>query len=303
MFMNRGIDRRGFLKVTGAGSLVLASGLTFWGSPVLGRENDLFFVQISDTHWGFNNPQINPESAVTLKKEIAVVNSFKKQPDFIIFTGDLTHDTEDDAERRKRLKEVREIIGGLKVKNIKFMPGEHDSALDGGEAYREIYGETQYSFDYKGVHFIAVNNVTDPRAMLGDKQLEWLASDLKKIDKEAPIVIFSHRPLFPLYSEWQWYTRDGSKALDMLSPYTNVVAFYGHIHQENHFNTGHIAHHASKGSMYPLPAPGSQPTLAPVPWDAQKPFKGLGFRSVKAEKKVSKPEITEFTVTGEKEVK
>jgi 3',5'-cyclic AMP phosphodiesterase CpdA len=268
---------------------------------VLGEQGDFLFVQISDTHWGFANPQINPESAVTLKKEIALVNSMSTQPDFIIFTGDLTHDTEDDVERHKRLKEFREIVGELKVKNIRFMPGEHDAALDGGEAYREFFGDAHYSFDHKGIHFIALNNTTDPRAILGDKQVEWLASDLQKLDRDAPIVVFSHRPLFELYSAWQWYTRDGSKVIDMLMPFENVIAFHGHIHQENHHTTGHIAHHACKGSMYPLSTPGPQPAPAPVPWDAKEPFKGLGFRSVKADKTAAKYEIAELTVTGKKE--
>jgi len=58
--------------------------------------------------------------------------------------------------------------------------------------------------------------------------------------------------------------------------------FYGHIHQENHHMTGAIAHHAALGLMYPLPAPGSVPKKAPLPWDAAHPFRGLGIREVEA---------------------
>ncbi len=95
--------------------------------------------------------------------------------------------------------------------------------------------------------------------------------------------------------EWDWATRDGNDVVDMLMPYKNVVVFYGHIHQENHKMTGHIAHHSAKGLMFPLPAPGSVPKKAPVPWDASQPFKGLGFRSVK-DKGVHDPEIKEWPV-------
>ena len=45
----------------------------------------------------------------------------------------------------------------------------------------------------------------------------------------------------------------------LLMPYRNVTVFYGHIHQEHHYKTAHIEHHAAKGLMFPLPAPGSQP--------------------------------------------
>jgi hypothetical protein len=35
-------------------------------------------------------------------KAVAAVNSLKEQPDFVMFTGDLTHVTDDDKERRIR---------------------------------------------------------------------------------------------------------------------------------------------------------------------------------------------------------
>lgn len=60
--------------------------------------------------------------------------------------------------------------------------------------------------------------------------------------------------------------------------------------------TGHIAHHAAKGLMFPLPAPGSQPNRTPLPWDPAQPYKGLGFRSVDAELKQAAYRIAEFPV-------
>jgi 3',5'-cyclic AMP phosphodiesterase CpdA len=132
------------------------------------------------------------------------------------------------------------------------------------------------------VHFIVLDNVSDPAAQIGDEQLAWLAADLAPTEG-ANIVVFTHRPLFDLYPQWDWATRDGAKAIDVLMPYPNVTVFYGHIHQENHYKTGHIAHHSAKSLMFPLPAPGSQPKRLPVPWDAAAPYKGLGYREVEAE--------------------
>ena len=107
-------------------------------------------------------------------------------------------------------------------------------------------------------------------------------ADLKQIDRGQPIVVLTHRPLFDLYPDWDWATRDGAKAIELLTPYSNVTVFYGHIHQEHHHMTGAIAHHAAQGLMYPLPAPGSVPKKAPLPWDAAHPFRGLGYREVAA---------------------
>lgn len=297
--MNNGMQRRDFLKMAGVGGVVFASRLGFWADAAMGELDDFFFVQLSDSHWGFNNPGVNPDSAVTLKKAIASVNSLDHQPDFVMFTGDLTHVTDDDAERRKRMKEVKEIIGELKAKDIKFMPGEHDAGLDEGKAFKEFFGEMHYAFDHKGIHFVVLDNVSDARSILGNAQLEWLADDLKKLDKNAPIIVFTHRPLFDLYPEWDWFTRDGGKAIEVLMQHTKVAVFYGHIHQENQHMTGHITHRSAQGSMYPLPAPGSVPVKAPVPWDPAKPYKGLGFRSVEAKAKEHAYNVTEFTITGE----
>jgi len=291
--MTQGIDRREFLKLAGVGGAVFVSGLSGCAGMYGGKEDDFYFVQLSDTHWGFKGPALNPDADGTLQKAVAAVNALSFEPDFIVFTGDLTHTTDDPAERRRRLTQFREIVGGLKNKNVRFMPGEHDASLDAGQAFKEFFGPTYYSFDHKGVHFVAVDNVSDPQARIGDEQLAWLKADLAKQDKNARIVVFTHRPLFDLYPQWDWATRDGAQAIDLLMPYNNVTVFYGHIHQENHHMTGHIAHHSAKSLIFALPAPGSLPKRVPVAWDPAQPYKGLGFRGVETETPL---EIKEFPV-------
>ena len=290
------IDRRQFLKLTAlGGGAVFASSLP--GCATLGAgEPDFYFVQLSDTHWGFSGPMVNPDARGTLPKAVAAVNALSQPPDFVVFTGDLTHTTDDGVERRKRLAEFKEIAAGLKNRNVRFMPGEHDASLDNGAAWKEFFGETHYTFDHKGVHFIAIDNVSDPAARIGEEQLAWLKADLAKQPKDARIVVFTHRPLFDLAPQWDWATRDGAQAVELLMPYPNVTVFYGHIHQEHHHMTGHIAHHSAKSLIFPLPAPGSQPKRDPIKWDPAQPYKGLGFREVEAEESGSKMSITELPV-------
>ena len=291
------INRRDFLKLSGLGGAVFASGLV--GCSTMGAstaQQDFFFVQLSDVHWGFNGPVVNPDAKGTLPKAVAAVNALEMQPDFIVFTGDLTHTTDDPVERRRRLAEFKTIAGGLRNPNVRFIPGEHDASLDRGQAWSEYFGQTHYSFDHKGVHFVAVDNVSDPAARIGEAQLAWLKADLDKQDKDAAIVVFTHRPLFDLYPQWDWATRDGSKAVDLLMPYRNVTVFYGHIHQENHHMTGHIAHHSAKSLIFPLPAPGAAPKRDPIRWDAAQPYRGLGFRGIDAKVRQAQYAITEFPV-------
>ncbi len=230
--MNEPKGRREFMQLLGLGGVVFASGLAGACTGILrksGRpEDDFFFVQLSDTHWGFKGPP-NPEAANTLRQ---AVNALPLQPDFVVFTGDLTHTTDDVAERHKRMREFKAIVADLKAPVQRYMPGEHDASLDQGKAFQEHFGATHYSFDHKGIHFAVLDNVSDPQAAIGEAQLDWLLADLRPLSAAAPIVVFTHRPLFDLAPQWDWATKDGSKAIDLLQHWKNVTVFYGHIHQE-----------------------------------------------------------------------
>src|SRR5256885_4615647 len=299
--MKHPIDRREFLKLAGLGSVVFASSLGAaraagtMAAAKGGTYDDFYFVQLSDTHWGFEGPP-NPDAKGTLKKTVTAVNSLSQQPDFIVFAGDLTHTTDDPKERRQRLAQFKEIVSELKVKDVRFMPGEHDASLDRGEAFQEFFGKTHYTFDHKGVHFIVIDNVSDPAALIGDEQLAWLAADLSQRPRNAPIVVLTHRPLFDLYPQWDWATRDAAKAITLLEPFEHVTVFYGHIHQEHHHMTGRIAHHSAKSLIFALPVAGSQPKRTPLAWDPAQPYRGLGFREVEAEDQGTKFLINELPV-------
>jgi hypothetical protein len=282
--------RRDFLKLAGLAGVTFTAGL-FSRRQAAAQGSDFHFVQFSDTHWGDKGPA-NPDAEHTLGKAVATVNGLAQKPDFIVFTGDLTHTTEDGKERRARMQRFREIVSALAVKDVRFMPGEHDASLDKGEAFKEFFGATHFTFDHKGVHFIALDNVSDPAARLGDEQLAWLAADLEQRKADDRIVVLTHRPLFDLVPNWDWTTADGARAIELLMPYRNVVVFYGHIHQEHHHMTGHIAHHAAKSLIFPQAAPGTAPRRPPPPpFDAS--LAPLGTRDVAMGAKVT---ITELPV-------
>jgi hypothetical protein len=291
-------ERRDILQLFGIGGVTFASGLLGCAKPGVagpGAQSaplagppasaaappgeDFFFLQLSDTHWGFSGPP-NPEAATTLRATVATINAVPTKPDFIMFTGDLTHTTDDPAVRRARMKEFKSIVSELTVKDVRFIPGEHDASLDGGEAFREFFGETHYAFAHKGVNFLALDNVSDPGAIFGDAQLAWLEQQVAAVPPTTPLVVFAHRPLFDLFPTWDWATKDGAKAIEILQKHPLVTVFYGHIHQEHHQQTGQIAHHAARSLIFPLPAPGSVPKKAALPWDPASPDHGLGYREV-----------------------
>ncbi len=278
-------SRRDFLAMAGVGGLVFASslpGCASTGASAGAGYGDFSFVQLTDIHWGYGNPKVNPDTRGTLTRALAAVNALEQKPDFVVFTGDLTQTTDDPKVRRQRLREFQDMSRSLNVP-VRYFAGEHDASLDRGEAYLEVFGGAlNYTFEYKGIHFIVLDNISDPAPILGAKQVAWLKDDLAKQRADQPIVVLTHRPLFAMYPQWDWATRDGQQAIDLLMPFKNVTVFYGHVHHEHHFNTGHIQHHASKAVMFPLSPVGTMSNKTQLPWNGAKPYDGLGWRTVRA---------------------
>ena len=252
--MKNQIDRRSFLRIAGTS---VGIGVLYEFAPFLerrpeaGEMNSYFkrtngeapasftFAQFSDPHVGFQGPP-NPLGTKAFESAVALLNQSPQRPDFVLFTGDLTHDADSRDVHAERMQLFRKIAGGLNTRTIHTVPGENDAALDGGVLYREHFGESHYSFDHKGVHFVALDNVSQGSPEVGPAQLAWLKADLARFPKTAPIIVFTHRPLFDLKPQWEWFTRDGDAVMNALAPYENVTVLYGHIHR-------HDVHHSGKG--------------------------------------------------------
>ncbi len=288
-------DRRSFLKIAGA-SIGVGALLKF--APALGASpagaelarmikgktgeapRPFSFVQLSDTHVGFNGPP-NPLGTRAFEEAVKTINALPEAPDLILFTGDLTHDSEDRAEHAARMNKFREIAQRLNVKNVKLIPGEHDAGLDGGALFRDVFGETHYSFDHKGVHFVALDNVSRAKPEVGPEQLAWLKKDIARFDPAAPIVLFTHRPLFDLKPEWEWFTSDGDDVMNAVAPYRNLTVLYGHIHRRQVTQLGGATHYGANSLIFAFPDPDAGVEKKPLPFDKSRPFANLGVRRVR----------------------
>jgi len=238
------------------------------------------FVQLSDAHVGFNGPP-DPLGTKAFERAVEMINGLARKPDLILFTGDLVHDTEDREVQIRRIKQFQEISKRINVPVIKHVPGEHDAGLDGGLLYREFFGESYYSFDHRGVHFVALDNVSRAKPEVGPEQLAWLKNDLSRFPKTAPIVVFTHRPLFDLRPDWEWFTSDGDQLMNVLANYDNVTVLYGHIHRDHEQQIGPVRHYAARSLIFAFPDPtGVAGPRKAMPFDKEHPFKNLGIRTV-----------------------
>ncbi|HEY3755872.1 MAG TPA: metallophosphoesterase [Opitutaceae bacterium] len=284
-----GVDRRGFLQCmawAGTGVLWTLSGGVL-SSRALGREpggdlpaGSFHFVQISDSHIGFQKPA-NRDVTATLRETISRINALGDAPEFILHTGDLTHLAEKDE-----FDVLEQALKDCNASQVFYVPGEHDVLGDNGAAYLERFGKDAlgggwYSFDHRGVHFVAlvnVQNVSDGGlGVLGAAQLDWLARDLAGRSAETPIVVFAHVPLWMVYPQWGWGTDDGAQALQLLRRFGSVTVLNGHIHQALQKVEGNITFHTARSTAFPQPAPGTAPKAGPmmVPAGQLKSFLGL----------------------------
>jgi 3',5'-cyclic-AMP phosphodiesterase len=303
------VDRRGALECmiwAGTGVLWALSGgvpksAGLLGEALAAEASGFTFLQISDSHIGFNKPA-NPDALGTLREAIAKVKAVKSKPAFMIHTGDITHLSKPDE-----FDSAAQLIGESGL-NVHYVPGEHDFIDEGlGKLYLERYGKGTkgqgwYSFDDHGVHFIGLNNVVDLKAgglgRLGSDQLAWLADDIKGKSSSTPIVVFAHIPLWTVYADWGWGTDDGLQALDMLKRFGSVTVLNGHIHQIVQKVEGNMTFHTARSTAFPQPAPGTAPSPGPMTVPAEQLRSMLGITSVDVRFGNKPLAVTDTTLAG-----
>jgi len=288
-----GIDRRGFLECmawAGTGMIWTVSGgvlasKAFGQMPnhQMGGAAGFSFVQISDSHIGFNKAA-NPDVTATLQEAINRINALDHTPDFLIHTGDLSH-----LSKASEFDTLDQVLKSAKCRQTFFVPGEHDMLTDNGQQYLERYGKGAkgagwFSFDHKGVHFIGLVNVVDLKAgglgTLGPEQLEWLEKDLAGRTSSTPIVVFAHIPLWTVYPEWGWGTGDGIQALSYMKRFGSVTVLNGHIHQTMQKVEGNVFYHTATSTAFPQPKPGTAPSPGPMKVPAEQLRDVLGITHV-----------------------
>jgi Icc protein len=288
-----GVDRRGFLQCmawAGTGMIWTVSGGVL-SSNAFGQMSNhqmdagaaFSFVQISDSHIGFNKAA-NTDVTATLQQAIRKINALERTPDFLIHTGDLSH-----LSKPTEFDTLDQALRSAKSGKTFFVPGEHDMLADNGQQYLERYGKGTkgagwFSFDHKGVHFIGLVNVVDLKAgglgTLGAEQLSWLQKDLAGRSSSTPIVVFAHIPLWTVYPEWGWGTDDGMTALSHMKRFGSVTVLNGHIHQTMQKVEGNVFYHTAMSTAFPQPKPGMALSPGPMKVPAEQLADVLGITHV-----------------------
>jgi 3',5'-cyclic AMP phosphodiesterase CpdA len=257
------------------------------------------FVQISDSHIGFNK-EANPDVAGTLRQTIGLVNSMTEKPALILHTGDITH-----LSKPAEFDTAAQLLSEIRVSEFHTTPGEHDVADASVTEYFSRYGKPSqnrgfYSFDHDGVHFIGLINVLNFKmnglGALGSDQLEWLEADLKGRSASTPIVVFAHMPLWTIYEPWGWGTADAGQAMSYLRRFGSVTVLNGHIHQIVQKVEGNITFHTARSTAFPQPTAGNGPGPGPLKVPSDQLPKMLGLSSVTVKRHPSALSLTDSTL-------
>jgi len=217
------------------------------------------FVQISDTHIGFNKPA-NPDVVGSLRRAIGEINALPTAPAFVVHTGDVSH-----LSKPEEFGQAKELLAEIRVDHRHIVPGEHDALDDGLTGYLRQFdhdgrNRPYFSFDQNGAHFVGLSNVLNFKAKtlssFGDDQIAWLRNDLRGVSHSTPIVVMAHIPMWTVYEPWGWGTADSEAALALLKPFGSVTVLNGHVHQVLQKVEGNVALHTAMSLAYPLPTPG-----------------------------------------------
>jgi 3',5'-cyclic AMP phosphodiesterase CpdA len=277
--INTDITRRRFLKRIGAITAASTMPLSLVELSFADSHKNFMFAYISDSHiQHISGTKFVHNWDRGLIRAVAETNLLQPKPDFVVFGGDLAQ-----LGTKPELDHGAELLAKLNYKTYCVM-GEHDYYLDLGKYWSDLYGPQYYSWDHKGVHFIVLNSILTydkwtherwPTAeqrmlemagldnpngspfMVGKEQIKWLASDLEEVDKNTPIVLFSHSPIQKIYKGWNFWTEDAEEVQALLKPFDDATVVYGHVHQIQYNQIENISFHAVMATAWPWPYPQS----------------------------------------------
>lgn len=186
------------------------------------------FIHASDTHFSAGAESASTIGAIANLSDIEMspFSIRAPRPDFAIVSGDLTEFGDLDGAWQKMLTAWEQA----KIQHY-FAIGNHDSTWRSQRPkWRGLFGATHYSFDHKGIHFIALESagIQDPRPAFTTEEINWLAQDLQSISDNTPVIAFFHHPLFT--SEFA-SAYDGLRISNLLHTKNIAAIFFGHGHK------------------------------------------------------------------------
>jgi Icc protein len=248
--MTSSLDRRRFLSLSGAAVGMLAAGVKSNAEPA-GQAKGFSFIFFTDTHL---QPELNAAEGTSMAFRKARAIS----ADFAIGGGDFVFDVS--AVPRDRAVSLYDMYTkaeqdlGLKIYHT---IGNHDvvgtgadlispsDPIYGKRIWSQRFGETYYSFNHKGYHFVVLDSIEyqPDHSFIGRidaDQMQWLTKDLAAQPKGTPVIVVDHMPLASSvfsYDGPETYktasaiiVTNAREVISLLDEYNVIAVLQGHTH-------------------------------------------------------------------------
>lgn len=226
------------------------------------------FAFLTDIHL---QPELNAVEG--FKQAIDTIN--KLNPDFVITGGDLVMDALDVSYGRadSLYNLYLDVVKGFNMPVYNTI-GNHEHfglykrmEIDtshteyGKKMFEKRIGQRYYSFDHKGWHFMILDAVgiredREYNGLIDDKEIEWIKTDLEKVDKNTPIALSVHIPFITVQTQLtkgslastpeNLVIKNAREVLLLFWDYNLKLVLQGHLHflediylnEQIHFITG-----------------------------------------------------------------
>ncbi len=226
--------------------------VTLTRAQTVSEEDSFSFIFMTDIHYQL-------ERGASEAFQIAIDTANTLDADFVLTGGDLIYDAlRGNFDRSDSLfRMYKEAVKGLNMP-IYHCIGNHElfgiyKESDVDETHPDYkygmferhLGDTYYSFDHKGWHFIVLNSIEekDQRyiGLINAPQMEWLKEDLAKVDPATPIAIALHIPLISGYKQIyprkpvtevpnELWVYNRKEVLGVLKGHNLKLVLQGHLH-------------------------------------------------------------------------
>jgi 3',5'-cyclic AMP phosphodiesterase CpdA len=206
-----------------------------------------FFIQLTDPQFGMSESN-NGYAKETELYEKAVNAINRLNPDFVVITGDLVNNKDNQSQIAEFKRITAKINSSIPVY---YSPGNHD--IGQAPAKKDIdlfisnYGHDRFSFIHKNSLFIGLNSCIIKAAtpLLEQIQSDWLKNELSKGEGENHILLFCHYPFFiNSFDEPETYsnipTRTRERYLFLLKENKVEAVFAGHLHDNVSAKSGEM---------------------------------------------------------------
>lgn len=187
-------------------------------------------LQLSDTHFLENadDKLYDLNTHHTFSSVIDKIKQSTLKPDYILLTGDLSHDGSKASYQR-----LANFIDELKIPTF-YLPGNHDVQPNIHDYLPSQFIQNKTLVEIGSWRILLLDSTipNETPGYISTAQLQSLENTLAKMADNSVLIAIHHHLLFDEHFENTYEIKNSAAFFDILDKFKNVKAvIYGHVHQ------------------------------------------------------------------------